>query len=79
MSELHFTIARGKFLFYRIEHVTVSNSREQHLELKVFPSQTEKVYCIMASATDAYATVSFLAPDYGQNCERFAVNNAVTR
>lgn len=33
----------------------------EHLKLKVFPLHTEKVYCIAVNATDAYATVSFLA------------------
>jgi len=28
----------------------------EYLELKVFPLHAEKVYCIVANATDAYAT-----------------------
>lgn len=44
------------------------DSREEHLELKVFPSHTEKVYCIAATATDAYLCdrMTFLAPTTGK-------------
>lgn len=54
------------------------DSREDHLELKVFPTHTEKVYCGYRDRCISMRQWLSWRELLGQNCERFWVNNAVT-